>query len=128
MEWNPSLSVGDVRIDDQHKRLFQLLKSLESTPAGENTAQAYAAVAELERYVREHLRDEEAVMRSFKYKYYAAHCELHREFEEQLETLVARLTTEDHTIILQDIRVFVQNWLVQHISSADLRYKPFLLS
>lgn len=128
MDWSPALSVGDVRIDDQHKRLFQLLNSLENTPADESSARAHDAVSELKRYVQEHLRDEEAVLRSFKYKYYEQHCELHAEFERRLEVLSARLSVDDHYLVLQEISVFVQTWLVEHIRLADLRYKPFLLS
>lgn len=70
MQWNSSLSVGDVRIDEQHQRLFRLLHSLDAVSGedGKAKAEAEAAVSLLQKYVCEHLRDEEAVMRSFKYK------------------------------------------------------------
>ena len=128
MQWSPSLSVGDVRIDDQHQQLFHLLESLENTPADQSLAQAQAAISVLQRFVKEHLRDEEAMLRSFNYKDYGYHCALHHEFEEKLASLVGRLATEDHYIVLQDLRAFVQSWLVEHISVADLRYKPYILS
>ena len=128
MQWNSSLSVGDALVDEQHKRLFNLLESLEHVAADENTGQVHAAVAELNRYICEHLRDEEAVLKSFRYKDYEAHCALHHEFELRLEALSRRLSTEDHYVVLQDLRDFVQTWLVQHISFVDLRFKPYLLS
>jgi hemerythrin-like metal-binding protein len=127
MQWNPSLSVGDVRIDEQHQRLFRLLESLEITSAEDSKATAQAAVSSLQKYVQEHLRDEEAVMRSFKYKDYDAHCAIHHEFEVRLASLAGQLSTQDPAEVLRNLKVFVSTWLFNHISVVDQLYKPFLL-
>ncbi len=128
MQWNPSLSVGDVRIDEQHQRLFRLLESLELASGEDSKAQAQAAIASLQKYVIEHLRDEEAVMRSFNYKDYEAHCAIHREFEVRLGALAEQLNTGDPEEVLRNVKVFVTTWLFNHISVVDQLYKPYLLA
>lgn len=96
--------------------------------AAASKVRAYAAVSSLQGYVLAHLRDEEAVMRSFRYKDYDAHCRHHHDFEMRLTLLTGRLTAEDPFIVLQELKVFVQSWLFNHISVVDQRYKPYLLS
>lgn len=126
MQWSPSLSVGDVRIDDQHQNLFRLAAALRQRHADNDATMAAAAIAELRTYVTKHLRDEEALLRSINYKDLQSHCALHREFEATLEYLGGRLATEPPAAVLRDIEAFVATWLVDHISKVDQKYKPFL--
>ena len=126
MDWSPSLLVGNTKIDDQHKQLFALLYSLEGAAGSNDTAQAYAAAATLQKYVEEHLREEEALLRSIQYLDYAHHCTLHQEFERKLASLVSRLATEEPQNILRDMKSFVATWLFNHISFVDQLYTPYL--
>ena len=127
MRWNSSLLIGDARIDEQHQRLFQLLDSLTlSTDDHDNRARADAAITALRDYVTKHLRDEEALLRSVRYKDYAAHCAVHGEFETTLDCLAARIASSPPAVVLNEIEQFVSCWLAEHIATVDMRYKPFI--
>lgn len=127
MHWNPALSVGDACIDDQHQRLFNLLDDLALSPdESDNKAHLDSALAELREYVARHLRDEEALLRSVRYKDYTAHCAAHREFEDELAHLVERAAVLAPSVALNEIEQFVSCWLVDHIATVDMRYRPFV--
>ena len=127
MRWNSSLSVGDVRIDDQHRRLFQLLDALVLSPEDDdNKVNVDRAIAELCEYVAQHLRYEEALLKSVRYKDYSAHCAAHREFEDNLARLVERATTLAPSVALNEIEQFISCWLADHIATVDMRYRPFV--
>ena len=126
MQWSPSLLVGNARLDEQHQRLFLLLDALADLPAQQGKAAAYFAISSLQTYVEEHLREEEALLRSIGYKDYDMHCKLHQVFEAKLDYLAGRLTTEEDAGVLPDLKTFVQGWLFNHISFADQLFKPHL--
>ncbi len=128
MRWNSSLLIGDAHIDGQHQGLFRLLDTLTlSTDDKDNRSRAEAAITALRDYVAKHLRDEEALLRSVRYKDYAAHCASHREFEIDLDRIAARIAAEPPTVVLNEIEQFVSCWLVDHIATVDMRYKPFII-
>lgn len=127
MRWNPSLQIGDCRIDEQHRHLFQLLDDLVlSTDDHDNLVMAEAAIGTLREYVTKHLRDEEALLKSVGYKDYAAHCTAHREFEAALDRLTGHMANRPPAEVLSEIEQFVSYWLTEHIATADMRYKPFI--
>lgn len=127
MQWNNSLSVGDVQIDRQHQHLFNLLNAMEDKFAGSNSKSvANVIIGELRRYVEKHLRDEEWVLKSINYVDYESHCAMHRVFEETLDRLAGQLESGSPEATIKEVKEFVLQWLVKHVSSADMQYKPFL--
>lgn len=126
MTWSPSLLIGDARIDEQHKRLFDLLDAMKRVSPDEERVVVEAALDELRSYVVKHLRDEESLLASVRYKNYTAHCALHREFEATLAYLIGRLETQLPGAVLEDCRKFVSDWLVNHVAKEDLLYRPFI--
>lgn len=66
VEWQPSYSVGNQVLDDQHKNLLSLCKKAilcmsENSP--ENVELFHDILGELSNYVRTHFNTEEALMK-----------------------------------------------------------------
>ncbi len=127
MQWNDSLSVGDVQIDRQHQHLFNLLNAMEERFAG-YTSKSFTNViiGELRRYVEKHLRDEEWVLKSIKYVDYESHCAMHRVFEETLDRLTGQLESGPPEATIKEVKEFGLHWLRNQGSSVDMQYKPHL--
>lgn len=125
IEWKAEYSVGVPELDAQHKELIELINRL--TEAGNRTAVIADVLAALDRYVKEHFRLEEQMMRTCGYEHEAEHEVQHRVFEEWL--LSIKLTygfSASTEAFSATVNAFLRNWLINHILKSDMAYKPVL--
>ena len=122
MQWKPEMSVGVARLDAQHKGLIALINQLGEE--GTDTDMEYILV-ELERYVREHFRDEEQLMETAGYPELSAHKEEHQAFEDWLHSVKAAYGSggEARFYIADDVNKYLRDWLANHILIIDMEYK-----
>jgi hemerythrin-like metal-binding protein len=119
--WNQLCSVGDEHLDDQHRKIFDLVNELDrSIMCGRVGQQAGAAVASLVEYIGVHFRDEEKLMREIGYSEYARHKELHSEMTAHVAQLVQRLGA-GHTPCIFQLTAFLKEWFLRHIDGEDKR-------
>jgi len=126
LEWSESYSVGIPRLDAQHKVLIRVINQLEEE---RRTGGLIVAVfAELRRYVKEHFRDEEAMMRAAGYADLDAHIQGHRQFEEWLTSIqmVYNSGGASAYYIAESVHQFLKDWLITHILAKDMAYKETL--
>jgi len=79
-------------------------------------------VAQLEDYVDEHFKREEAMRRRAKYAALAKHMEQHQKLRSQLAQYASRL--QDQSLPVTDFARFMQLWLSKHILREDMKYLP----
>lgn len=126
ISWDKSYSVGIQSIDEQHKRLFNLLNALhDAMKQGKGTSAAQGVLSELVDYTRTHFAAEETMMQKFAYPGLEQHRMVHREltarvtaFQEEYRSGRAALS-----VSLMD---FLQSWLTHHIYGMDKGYSGFL--
>ncbi|MFH1279838.1 MAG: bacteriohemerythrin [Candidatus Eisenbacteria bacterium] len=126
IQWDNSLSVGVKRIDDQHRRLIDMINDLD---ASVNQVWEEEAVNEtltgLFDYVQEHFRTEENLFDEHGYPEGDAHKKEHKAFVGRLLDFHRRV--EDHgKEIAPEMIAFLQDWLLNHIRKIDQKYAPFL--
>ena len=121
LEWNEAWSVGEPHLDEQHKRLIELINRLDGgTPVP-------IVLDELRSYVDEHFRDEEAMLEDADYPDLAAHKQQHTAFEEWLEASRQACRSGEVAGLLSDnIRSYLKTWLVNHILVSDKAYSAHL--
>ncbi|MFM2092152.1 MAG: hypothetical protein RLZZ127_2641 [Planctomycetota bacterium] len=127
--WTPGLSVGDARIDAQHRELFRRLDALVSAVRGHRGGgEAGATLAFLDSYTDEHFRDEEALLERTGWAGLPAHRAQHEAFRARIADLRRRLAEPeaDREAIAASLHHELRTWLVEHIRHADRAYAAHL--
>lgn len=124
--WKDEYSVGVAMFDEQHKGLVDLINSLarDSELEGKNQRKVLDS---LDRYVKEHFRAEEALMRERQYPRLEEHRIEHKDFEDWLEGVkLSYRFTAAHDTFVSTVNTFLRNWMVNHILKTDMDYKSLL--
>lgn len=126
IEWKECYSVGIPAIDDQHKTLVRLINLLEEESG---TASVNIVLGELDHYVREHFRDEEAMLVAAGYAAFGPHHEQHEAFKDWLLSVerVFRNGGGATAEIAGPVNAYLKTWLIHHILVCDMAYKNCLL-
>ncbi|GBE58468.1 bacteriohemerythrin [bacterium BMS3Abin01] len=135
LEWDEKYSVGIEEIDQQHKRLFDLINKLYGTVQkvnGANDLQSsiielsaiLAAVDKMEDYASYHFSTEENYMLEYSYPDYKAHKKAHDLFFESVRKF-KREIDEGKGFKLTDILEYLKKWLTGHVLTTDQKYRKF---
>lgn len=124
MIWKVDYETGIKLIDEQHKKLVEMLMELSSTdePINEVTGRV---IKEMVEYVKVHFRDEEEIMKRIRYPEYHGHKKLHQDLVHEIaEILVALKNGKEITNL--ELKSFLERWLIDHILMEDRRIGLFL--
>ena len=127
--WEPSLSVGDEKLDNQHKQLLNQVNSvLEAIAGGKNNLLAIGeSLKFLDRYIDEHFLDEEQYMQAHQYPRFEEHRALHVEFIARYSEMKSRVLAFDSTDkVLLDLENHLARWWIDHIGKADKDYAQYV--
>jgi len=120
MSWSRLYSVGVREIDEQHRVLVGLLNRLGAANDGESPGVVVAdTLAALVKYVGEHFACEERLMKEHGYADTASHVAAHGELAARVGQLVARQENAA-AVSLDELTVFLRQWLIAHILNADM--------
>lgn len=127
IHWTEELSVGVARLDEHHRRLIDLINQLGAAIAAGDTQQATgAALGELIRYVYYHFGEEERLMEEAGYADLPTHRQHHRAMAEHVRGLEEMFDRDPGAVVTAELHGFLADWLMNHIRSEDLRYRPAL--
>jgi hemerythrin-like metal-binding protein len=130
-----SLKLGIEVIDQQHFEIFRAYLSLmTAVEKGMGCEQVGVILYKMTVYVREHLKEEERMLRSVEYPDIKPHIQKHRHFQNEVKQLVERYDEvkfsnreECHKTAL-DTASFICDWFREHINTVDRAYVPHILS
>ncbi len=126
MTWNSFYFVGVSVLDDQHKRLFDILDELDAQESeGQSKSPSAQPLKELLDYTQEHFSTEEAMMRKARYPAVARHRELHQDLTDQVRDFLSRDQVGDKSVHGQ-LRSFLRQWLSEHIQREDRAFGVWL--
>jgi hemerythrin len=124
-EWNDSLLVGIKAIDDQHRRLVDMVNDLhDSLQSSGQLCPAPELVASLKAYAAEHFHIEEGYMQAFEYPEYEEHLKEHQFFDDTIRTFEEDCAAGRANPA--DLLNFVKKWLSEHIRGVDVQMGRFL--
>ncbi|MBK6322300.1 bacteriohemerythrin [Candidatus Aalborgicola defluviihabitans] len=114
IEWRDGFKIGVAQVDQEHRHLFTLVRAL-------NLASVDQTVEELLDYVVTHFSNEQDMMEKSGYPAFEQHLKLHEEFAGQVADFLGSGSdwTEDR---VQELRRFLNKWLIGHIMTHDLRF------
>jgi len=124
MKWTDDLSVGVMEIDDQHKKLVDLINTLhDAMKAKQGKLVLEATIQELAAYTVYHFQNEEKYMQQFRYPGYLSH-------KAEQDAFVKKVTdfqkdyANNRLGLTIDLMNFLRDWVANHIKETDKRYSP----
>lgn len=125
ISWRPAMSIGSTTLDDDHKKLIEIVNRFEC-----HGADMDEILLEMIDYTREHFAREELFMRTIRYPYTHAHHMAHRKLIGELNLLLrtweATPSARQQAVVGQ-ISAFLKRWLISHIVKEDLQIRPFVM-
>lgn len=115
LAWDPSLEVGNAVIDRDHKETVELLAALIDAP----DADFPALFTGFARHLRDHLANEEALMREFGFPAYAIHRHEHERVRTELEGIERRLAAGNLMLARGYVTEIVPDWFINHKDTMD---------
>lgn len=126
LEWNDRFSIGLQEIDNQHKRLIDIINKLHDVLKNDASEPVADSVFfDLHSYTKEHFSAEEASMSESGFPDVDKHAQAHRNLETQLEGYRRKYDAGDKGAAV-DLAQFLMTWLVEHMLKMDGEYGEFL--
>lgn len=126
LNWKEEYALGVPRIDEQHRKLFEIAADIQELLNNQFVTDKYDAIVEiieeLKRYTIEHFADEEKFMLEHKFPKFLSHKAMHLDFVEKMNAIDLNQIDNEQNLYLKDILGFVLEWLVQHILVDDKQY------
>lgn len=126
LEWNDKMSVGVPALDEDHRKLLDLLNELHGVVRNQAPPDTVERVLrDLIAYADYHFEAEERLMRMARYPDFDAHKESHDSLRAQVSDLQAKFKTDNAALRLKTFD-FLSTWLMRHILGEDMKYKEAL--
>ncbi|EAJ8779247.1 bacteriohemerythrin [Campylobacter upsaliensis] len=123
-KWDDSYSVHNAKIDEQHKKLFELAAKVEymfDKPIYKNDIKNL--LAEFFNYMKDHFHDEEKYMELIGYPELEAHRKIHKEIIQMMINLIQGIKTTND--LKEKLYMVAKKWLLEHILYEDMKVEHF---
>ncbi|WP_446899586.1 bacteriohemerythrin [Clostridium sp. LBM24168] len=131
-EWKDKYSCGIKRIDDEHKRLFEigqsiydLVKDEDNLYTNEMLDEILDNIDNLRDYTVYHFEDEERLMQLYDYPGYRSQKLVHDKFIDTIENLDLESIEENPKEEVLKLLNFIYNWISEHILGMDLKLRDY---
>lgn len=127
MKWRPDFNLGIKEIDDQHKKIIELINELnEAFMHSEAREKLGVILDEMADYANYHFKTEEKLFSEHNYPFAAEHIKLHEAFKEK----VIHFKEQFDKGLPVTFRVlgFLRKWLTNHILDIDREYVDIVRS
>ena len=121
VEWDNSYTLGINIIDEQHKKLFDLMSEIHS--ASENDSDMEIIIElfdELTKYSQYHFKEEEAYFLTTSDEDIIIHKEQHQYFIDEINKIKQQCIRINSLSL--ELLYFLNDWLVSHIKIEDHKY------
>ncbi len=129
--WNTNFDTGLPVIDEQHRKLVDLLNNLVShLAAGVDTAELNRVFDELADYALYHFETEESIWEKFlpEEDLFSAHLRTHHDFVAEVTRLKSDLERVSSALVVDEIVSFLTHWLAFHILETDKHMAKIVLA
>lgn len=126
IEWRDEFLLGIEKIDEQHKRLFEIANDIYALLKNQLITDKYdeivRLVSELKDYTVFHFTYEQEYLQSIGYRKYFAHKVAHDDFIEKVNSIDLDKVDNDQEQHLFEMLDFVVEWISKHILETDRAY------
>ena len=126
--WDDSLLLGNMLVDMQHQKLFELASDLvASCELGNSTEKLQDTLLFLANYAIKHFTDEEALQIEYNYPDYETHKQIHDDFKTTIGNLVQKFKESGSSSDLSnDVSKILVRWLLDHIKNEDKKIGEYI--
>lgn len=129
MSWSNSYSVGIASIDDQHKKLIDMINELHDGMLAKKSREALGAVLErLILYTGDHFDYEEELFARTGYADSALHKAEHAKLKHKVIDIHERYKASTMGTLSLETLNFLRDWLTNHINGTDKKYTKHMLA
>jgi hemerythrin len=122
IEWDDKYSVGISIIDNEHKKLIDIMNKAIVLEQNSSDPEEIAEVLnEMNKYAHTHFASEEAYMIKFNYPDYENHRKEHQAFSIETMAFFDKITNSNRQLICE-ILEHLKSWLVNHVLGTDTKY------
>lgn len=122
MKWDNSFMIHVPEVDQQHKRLLELVNQLHAAMKLRKDDKELGDILNgLSEYTATHFSYEEKIMQQAGYRDLSSHQELHKGLIVQLSEFKAKFESGD-AMISMELMDFLKDWLTNHIKGTDKQY------
>lgn len=127
INWTDDLSVRISSIDEQHKRLINLINDFyENIRLKTPKEKISDLIKEMKEYTVFHFSAEEKYFRQYNYPGYLKHKEEHDDFVRKVLDFEERYKS-GKMLLSVEITNFIKEWVSHHICHTDKMYSDFLI-
>jgi hemerythrin len=118
--WKEIYSVGNVEIDKEHKKLFDIAQdAFTQVEETQRNAKIKEVLTELYTYMKTHFKHEEKFMKEINYPLVEEHKILHHNIIEKINTFIKQLPNMEESIFEKELAQIIDIALVHHIIQED---------
>lgn len=123
--WGDELSIGNVDIDNDHKKLLEVYNDLVDLIELNGNREEFAKIlSKMTDYSLGHFKREETYMQKFAYPKLAEHKNFHNDFKYKVARYNVDLLSINPPEPIEIIK-FLEKWLVNHIMNKDPDYENY---
>ncbi len=127
INWTEELSVNILSIDEQHKKLVDLINEFYKNITNKSSKESISAlINSLKEYTVFHFSTEEKYMKQYNYPGYLSHKKQHDFFVNKVLDFEERFNN-GKLILTIEITNFIKDWISKHICHADKKYSDFFI-
>ena len=124
--WNDSYSVSVAAMDNQHKKIFDLINQLHNAMStGKGKEIIGSVLEEMLNYTKTHFTAEEKVLEKYNYPGLAEQKKQHAIYIQKVTEMQEKAKSGTLTLSLEASQ-FLKDWLLNHILVIDKKYAEFL--
>jgi len=124
-KWNNDLSVGVDAIDNDHKKLFSILRQIKQAIESKKAPTSEVIdklLSDLYVHTDLHFNREEILMKVCAYPHYENHCHVHELIRNQVKHYLDNYQSSQSILHLKLLLAFMELWLIDHIGTMDKSY------
>ncbi|HAA1740799.1 TPA_asm: hemerythrin family non-heme iron protein [Campylobacter jejuni] len=123
-KWDKTFSVHNAKIDEQHKKLFELAGKVEyliDKPVYKDEIKNL--LAEFFNYMKDHFYEEERYMKLIKYPDIETHKKIHKHIIQSMIELIKNIKSTND--LKEKLYLAVKKWLLEHILYEDMKVEQY---
>ena len=123
-DWDDKYSIGNVMVDAEHKKLFELAKTAYIyANKSISKEQMKEIIAEFFTYMKNHFAHEEEYQKSIGYPGLAEHSKIHKEIVHSMSELITK--TKNINEMKENLVMIAKSWLLDHIMQEDMKIEEW---